>query len=151
MADDPLTDLKTLFPGIQKEAILETCIQLSAFTPAGLGDDYLRAMLGNVWFSVNQLIEQDQSLNQPPASLREFNNNVKDRGEESFFNLLKDRAEDVRTSGFVTRWAPLFRDGTSFSLSLKYSGHCLCLDVFYKAHEDQVLYADVNESSVNGM
>ena len=99
MADDPLTDLKPLFPGIKKEAILKTCIQLSAFTPAGLGDDYFRAMLEHVWFSVNQLLEQDQSLNRPPASLREFNDNVKDRGEESIFNLLRDRAEDVRKVG----------------------------------------------------
>jgi len=119
MADDPLMDLQTLFPGIQKEAILKTCRLLTSFISAHLNDDDLRVRLGNVWFIVNQLLKQDQSLNRYVASLDEFNDNVNNRGDDCFFNLLRDRAEDVRISGFVARWAPLFRDGTSFSFSLK--------------------------------
>lgn len=148
MVDDPLIDLQTLFPGIQKEAILKACRLLSSIC-AGVGDDHLRDILDSVWFFVNQLLRQDQSLNRSLASLSEFNDNVNNRGEDNFFSLLRDRAEDVETSGFVTRWAPLFRDGTSFSFSLKCSGHCLCLDVFYNVQEDQVLYA--TESSLNGV
>jgi hypothetical protein len=148
MTDDPLTDLETLYPGIKKEAVQATCFDLSTQISAGHSDDHLQTKLKHVWISANELLKLDQSLNRPLASLPQFYDNVKDRGEGSFFKLLRDTAEDAKSSGFVTRWAPLFGDGTSFSFSLKCSCHCLCLDVFYNAREDLVLYPD--DSSVNG-
>ena len=84
MVDDPLIDLQTLFPGIQKEAILKACRLLSSIS-AGVGDDHLRDILDSVWFFVNQLLRQDQSLNRFLASPSEFNDNVNNRGEDNFF------------------------------------------------------------------
>ena len=66
-------------------------------------------------------------------SLDEFNVNVNNRGEENVFSLLRDTAEDVRISGFVTRWAPIVLDGTPISFPLKCSGHFPYLDMIYSA------------------
>lgn len=91
-----------------------------------MDDDLLRVMLDPVWFSANQLLKQDSSLD-------EFNVNVNNRGEENVFSLLRDTAEDVRISGFVTRWAPIVLDGTPISFPLKCSGHFPYLDMIYSA------------------
>jgi hypothetical protein len=115
--------------------------QLTFLISANLDDDQLRSMLDNVWFSVNQLLKQDPILNRSLASMDEFNKNIYNRGEDSVFSLLRDTAEDARTSGFATRWAPLFLDGTSISFSLKCSGHFPYLDVFYSALEHRMPYA----------
>lgn len=122
-----------LYPGIPKEEVLKTCKQFT-FLSANMDDDLLRGMLKFVWFSVNDLLKKDPSLNRSLASRDEFNNNVNNRGEDRVFSLLRDTAEDVRISGFVTRWAPIFLDGMSISFPpKKSSGHFLLLDVFYSA------------------
>jgi hypothetical protein len=130
-----------LFPGIPKEDILKACTQLTSYTSAKMDDDHLRVMLELVWFSVNRLLNRDPSLNRNLASLDEFKNNVNNRGEDRFFNLLRDTAEDVRISGFATRWAPIFLDGMSISFPPKSSGHFPHLDVFYSALEGRTPYA----------
>ena len=123
MADDPHTNLQALFPGIQKEEIMATCNELNIFT--SVDDNSLRFLLVNVWLSVNHFLRQDRSLNRPLASLDEFKDNVNIRGVDSFLSLLRDIAEDVRVSGFVTRWVNLFHDGTSFTFPIMCSGYFL--------------------------
>ena len=44
-----------------------------------MDDDLLRVMLDPVWFSANQLLKQDPSLNRSLASLDEFDVNVEER------------------------------------------------------------------------
>jgi hypothetical protein len=142
--DDPLV----LFPRVLKEETLDTCGQLSLVIRADIDDEQLRLRLKTVWFLVNQFLIQDKDLNRSLASLDEFKDKVNNRGEDSMFSLLRDMADDVRTTGTTTRWAPLFYNGMSISFSPKCSGHFPCLDVFYSAREDQMLYA--TEASLHG-
>ena len=144
MADDPNTNLQVLFPGIVKDEIAKACKKFNYHPFISLDDNELRDSLDNVWFNVNRLLGKDRTpnSNRRPANLDEFNENVKTRGEDRFLRLLRDTAEDVRVNG-VIRWANLFLDGACFSFPLKCSGHFRCLDVFYKPHENQVLYTTV--------
>jgi len=119
MADDP----STLFPGIPMQDILDACETLTIFIPADIDDHRLRLMPAQVWFLVSELLNRDPSLNRPLAKKDDFDKNVKERGLDSFLNLLRERAKDVGTSGSRTRWVPLFCDGTSLYFSLKCSGH----------------------------
>jgi hypothetical protein len=89
-------------------------------------DHEIRKSLGYVWRIVQDAFKHDPTLKGYLAEENEFFDNVKGKGEQGFFNSLRDMAKH-------RSWEALFDDGTSLSsFDSKHSDHVLYLDVVLK-------------------
>jgi len=89
-------------------------------------DNSICKSLDIVWLTIYKALSQDPMM-QPLANQDKFEQNVKQKGEQVFINLLRD----IRRNN--NSWGDLLGNGTSFLLAdLKCFDHHLSLDVFLK-------------------
>ena len=79
-----------------------------------------------VWGAVKRALRNHPKMEKYLASLEEFLQNVRQKSEKEFIDLLKDMAKKKT-------WRDLLENGTSFlSSTLERSDHLLSTDVFWK-------------------
>src|SRR5579863_7450500 len=109
--------------------ISEMCEDLERNVKIGHDDARIRRSLKYVWLAVNHallILAKDPSMGTLLANKEEFQQNVKQKGEQQFIELLRDIAEK-------NSWRDLLENGTFFlSFDLERSDHLLSLDVFLK-------------------
>ena len=111
---------------ISAEILQVMCTHLGRVIQPGDDDVYIKQSLKNVWISVKGALAKDPSMSTLLANEEEFQQNVKQRGEQHFIDLLRDLAEK-------NSWRDLLENGTSFlSFDLECSDHLLSLDVFLR-------------------
>ena len=93
---------------------------------AGDEDDVIKDSLELVWGAVERALRNYPKMGKSLASLEEFLQNVRQKSEKEFIDLLKDMAKKKT-------WRDLLENGTSFlSSTLERSDHLLSPDVFWK-------------------
>ena len=102
------------------------CQQFERLIQPDDDDDRIKNSLNAVWFLVNGALKTDPVLKMRLANQDEFQENVKNKGEEQFINLLKDMAEKKN-------WRDLLENRTFFlSSDLKRSHRVVSLAVFFE-------------------
>jgi hypothetical protein len=125
------TPPQTRLAKIPDQAIERMSISLGRCIFPEDDDNLVRDSLGLVWKVVQEVFKHDPTLKEHQAEEDEFLDNVKHKGEQIFFNSLRDMAKH-------RSWEPLFDDGTLFSsFDSKHSDHVLFLDVFSKPKRTQ--------------
>jgi hypothetical protein len=92
-------------------------------------DEAIKRLFSLVWWTVNNVLKQDEGLKGRLADENEFLDNVKKNGEKKFTDSLRALAKTVDAQA----WYNLFEDSTSFSfLDFRSSDRVLRLLVFLK-------------------
>ena len=111
---------------ISDEILQQMCEDLERNVKISDDDARIRRSLKYVWHAVNHALAKDPSMSTLLANKEEFQQNVKQKGEQQFIELLRDIAEK-------NSWRDLLENGTFFlSFDLERSDHLLSLDVFLK-------------------
>ena len=100
----PSTQPKVSLP---EQTVQHFCQALAALSQTSSEPDYIQDFLPVVWALVNKYLKQDPNLRSRLAGLEEFEENVKEKGEQQFIDLLKDMAKKEN-------WQGLLENGTSF-------------------------------------
>jgi hypothetical protein len=116
LADDdtnPSTPQKSTLPSTQlnvsisDEALQALGEELELVIQSSHDNTRIQRSLKYVWFTVHNALEDDPDLSTCRASQKEFLQNLKEKGEQQFFDLLRDVVE--RKS-----WRDLLQSSTSF-------------------------------------
>ena len=135
---------------ISDKSLQELCEDLQVLVELVINSNYdaarLRRSLGTIWFNVNETLTEDPVLKTRLANQKEFQENVKIKGEKKFIELLKDTAKKKN-------WRDVLENRTSFlSSHLKRSDRVLSLAVFFKqVPSDESNFKSMwSEASENG-
>jgi hypothetical protein len=124
---NPSTPPKSTLPSTQlnvsisDEALQALGEELELVIQSSYDNARIQRSLKYVWFTVHNALEDDPELSTCRASQKEFLQNLKEKGEQQFFDLLRGAAE--RKS-----WRDLLQSSTSFHSSdhrLSSSSFCL--------------------------
>ena len=111
---------------ISDEVFQEMCEGLERNVKISDDDARIRRSMNAVWIIVKDALAKDLSMSTLLANQEEFQQNVKQKGEQQFIDLLRDTAEK-------NSWRDLLENGTSFlSFDPERSDHLLSPDVFLK-------------------
>jgi hypothetical protein len=77
-------------------------------------DEAIKRQFGLVWWTVNNVLKQDEGPKGRLANENEFLDNVRRNGEKTFIDSLRAVAKTVEAQA----WYDLFGDSTLFSISL---------------------------------
>jgi hypothetical protein len=111
---------------IPDQAFQEMCEDLEFYNIQSSPDGLIQRRLGSIFAIIYNALDNDENRKSRRADNKEFKQNLKKRGEEHFFNLLRDIAGR-------RAWGELLDDGMLFLVSdLKHSNRGLSLEVFLK-------------------
>ena len=111
---------------LSDEILQVMCTHLGRIIQPGDDDVYIKQSLKYVWNSINNALTKDLSMSTLLANEEEFQQNVKQKGEQQFIDLLRYMAEK-------NSWRNLLEHGTYFlSFDPERSDHLLSPDMFLK-------------------